>query len=412
MRAALAAMLLWWWASSPALAQDAAPIGELPRTAEPLSYQLHFILDPQADGYTAEASIRVRLHQAADHLWLHGRSLTITQAQWTDASGTQGSAQYQQVNDDGVARVDFGRELAAQDLTLSFQFSGRYNRTLEGIYKVSRGGDDYLVTQLEAIAAREVFPCFDQPSFKTPFDLSLTVPEKLVAVANSRQVGDERAAPGSKTLQFATTAPLPTYLLAFAVGPWEVSELSHVPADAQRKHPLQLRVIGPRGSRALLDYALKTTPAIVAELENYFGEAYPFDKLDLLAAPDFAFGAMENAGLIVYRESELLLDARASVETQQDYYLTNAHELAHQWFGNDVTLRWWDDTWLNESFASWMEGKIVDRIHPEWHAGVSELQTARAAMEEDSLISARRIREPIVQTSDIDAAFDNITSEK
>lgn len=408
--------ILFFAALGAAQAAESIPNGQLPRWAQPLHYALHFTLDPQQDGFDGETVIRIRLHQPSGHLWLHGRDLTVSAVTWR-AGNDSGSAQYRQLNGEGVARVDFGRELPAQDIELTLRYSAAYNKTLDGIYKVTRGPDSYLATQFEAIAARKAFPGFDEPSFKTPFDVTLTVPESLIAIANTRQTGEERGAPGGaaagqKTLRFASTEPLPTYLIALGVGNWDVSATATIAANEVRATPLALRVFGPRGSKPKLDYALATTPAILAELERYFGVAYPFDKLDLLAAPDFAFGAMENAGLITFRELILLVDAASPVNAIKSYYSTNAHELAHQWFGDHVTLAWWDDIWLNEAFATWMAHKIVHRLKPEFRNDLALRGSVLGAMDNDSLASARRIREPIIDNGDINSAFDSITYQK
>lgn len=410
MRSTIAALVLALF-SLPTLAGEVLPTGQLPRSAEPLGYSLWFGLDPQRSDFEGVTRIRIRLHQPSDHLWLHGLGLRMSSVTWTDASGLQGSAQYAQRNDDGLARVDFGRTLAAQNIELTLRYSADFGK-LEGLYKVTRGDDSYLVTQFEDIAARRAFPGFDEPSFKTPFDISMTVPEKAVAISNTRQIGDQREEAGSKTLRFATTEALPTYLIALAVGPWDVSKTVRVPANDIRKQTFMLRVFGPRGTRAQLDYALKTTPALVAELERYFGIAYPFDKLDLLATPDFAYGAMENAGLITFLERLLVVDERSSLDALRSYYAVNTHELAHQWFGNYTTLAWWNDIWLNEAFASWMESKTLDAVRPDLNAGLQQVLETLGAMDNDSLVSARRIREPIRETADINLAFDSITYQK
>lgn len=415
MRACLAVAMLWAVIALPASAAavvEQIPTGQLPRTAEPLRYALDFTLDPRLEGFEGETRIQIRLHQPSDHLWLHGRDLKVAAVRWRDAAGAQGEGRYEQRNADGVARVEFGRVLPAQEIELSLSYSAAYSRSLDSIYKVSRGSEHYLVTQFEDIAARRAFPGFDEPSFKTPFEITLTVPEKTAAFANTRQIGDERGEPGTRTLKFAPTEALPTYLIAFAVGPWDISKTLNVPANDIRSKPFKLRVLGPRGSKSKLDYALKTTPELVEELERYFGIAYPFDKLDLVAAPDFAFGAMENAGLITFREVLLLLDEESSVDSRQDYFRVNAHELAHQWFGNYTTLAWWDDIWLNEAFATWMANKALHRLRPEDRSQLKQLNSTLAAMANDSLASARRIREPIRENGDISNAFDSITYQK
>jgi cytosol alanyl aminopeptidase len=390
---------------------EKVPNGMLPAAAEPLAYTLHFDIDPAQESFDGTAEIRVQLKQAVDHLWLNGKGLSVSSASLTTTNGRQAAVRYTEVNKDGVARVDFGKRLKPQALTLRFAYSAHYATDLEGLYKVKRGSDAYVMTQMESLGARKAFPGFDEPRFKTPFTVSMTVPDTAVAVANSRQL-DETLSRGHKTLRFATTEKLPTYLLAVAVGPWDVTETLEMPPTAERPTPLAVRVLGPKGSKPKLQYALTHTPTLVTALERYFGIAYPFDKLDLLAAPDFAAGAMENAGLVTFADTLIVLDEKSSLSAIKSYTSVTAHELAHQWFGDLVTPRWWDDIWLNEAFATWMAAKIVGEVAPEQRPELDQLRASQAAMTDDSLVSARRIREPIRVLGDIDAAFDGITYQK
>lgn len=405
------ALLLLMTGSAQAAPKSTVPTGLLPKTAEPLAYGLHFDVDPASTRFHGRAELQVRLLAPADHLWLHGRDLTVTSVTVSTLVAKPSPVAYRQVNAEGVARVDFGRVLPAQDITLSFDYSGVYSSDLEGIYKVTRGADDYLMTQMESIGARRAFPSFDEPRFKTPFTLSLSFPKQHLAFANTQQTS-ETVSGDTKTLSFAATEKLPTYLVAFAVGPWEVTATSSIPPSAVRATPIPLRVIGPKGTLPKLGYALANTPKLVLGLENYFGIAYPFDKLDLLAGPDFAFGAMENAGLITFVDSLLVLDENSSVGAINGFREVNTHELSHQWFGNLVTPYWWDDIWLNEAFATWNAAKITSELFPDAPFAIAQLRATQGAMNEDSLVSARRIREPIRNTGDIAAAFDSITYEK
>lgn len=406
-----ALLLLMIGGAHAAAPKQTIPTGLLPKTAEPLAYSLHFDVDPASTSFHGTAELQVRLTAPADHLWLHGLDLKVKSVKVSTVVAKPSPVSYRQVNAEGVARVDFGHVMAAQDITLSFDYSGSYSADLEGIYKVSRGPDDYLMTQMEAIGARRAFPGFDEPRFKTPFTLSLSFPAQHLGFANTRQTS-ESVQGDIRTLTFAPTEKLPTYLVAFAVGPWDVTATSSVPASSVRSTAIPLRVIGPKGSAPKLAYALANTPQLVLGLEEYFGIAYPFDKLDLLAGPDFAFGAMENAGLITFVDSLLILDEKSSVGAINAFRSVNTHELAHQWFGNLVTPYWWDDIWLNEAFATWNAAKITAQLFPEAPFAIAQLRDTQGAMNEDSLVSARRIREPIRTTGDIAAAFDGITYEK
>ncbi|HET6804889.1 MAG TPA: M1 family aminopeptidase [Frateuria sp.] len=392
---------------------DPVPHGKLPRWAVPESYRLSFKVDPRQQDFTGTTRIRVDLRQPSDHLWLHGHDLDVTRVAVTDAAGTTHAARYVEVAPkEGVVRVDFSGTLKPQQLTLTFDYTAPLNLQLQGLYKVSHAGVPYAMTQMEPISARYAFPGFDEPDFKTPFELSLTIPDDQKAVANTRQVREAPAGNGWKTLDFATTRPLPTYLVAFAVGPWDIVAGPDIPPDAYRTSPLRLRGIAARGEGHRMRHVLSETPGIIRALEDYYGFGYPWDKLDLLAAPDFAAGAMENAGLVTFRDWLLLLDPDSPAQYVRGSFNVNAHELAHQWTGDTVTTAWWNDIWLNEAFAEWMQQKLAMKLHPEYRADLDRVRGAHIAMENDSLVTARKVRQPISGNGDIATAFDAITYKK
>ncbi|HET9048488.1 MAG TPA: M1 family metallopeptidase [Chiayiivirga sp.] len=396
-----------------ARADTTVPAGKLPTTAAPLHYTLHLRIDPRAESFEGTARIRVALNEASDHLWLHARDLSITKASTIDAAGKTIATTTVAHPNEGVLEVRFAATLPAQTIELSFTWSAAFNRKLEGLYKVTVGDDAYALTQMEPISARWAFPSFDEPRFKVPFDISLTVPTREVAVSNTRKVSETASDDGQwKTLTFATTQPLPTYLVALAVGPWDVVEGTPIAANAVRKHSLPLRGLGPRGSKEKLDWALKTAAEIVPFFENYTAQAYPFDKLDLLGAPDFSAGAMENAGLIIYRDAALLANAESGAGQFRGVFNINAHEIAHQWYGDLVTVPWWNDIWLNEAYATWGQAKVAVALHPEYQADLGALEGRLWAMSSDSLLSTRKIRQPIESHGDIQSAFDGITYQK
>ncbi len=398
-------------AASPAATQ--APKGKLPRWAVPQSYQLAFKVDPTQQDFSGTTTIKVKLTKASDHLWLDGKQLKVSKVTVTDAAGKRHPATYAEVDSRaGVARLDFGHVLQPQSLTLTFQYSAPLNAQLQGLYKVTAKGKPYAMTQMEPISARFAFPGFDQPDFKTPFDISLTVPDGDTAVANTRQVRQTSAGKGWKTVTFARTVPLPTYLVAFAVGPWDITKASEIAPDAYRSKPLRLRGIAASGEAHRMSHVLGETPSIIHALENYYGFGYPFDKLDLLAAPDFAAGAMENPGLVTFRDWLLLLDKDSPARNVRGSFNVTAHELAHQWTGDTVTMAWWNDIWLNEAFATWMQQKVTEEVHPEYRADLDRVLGAQSAMRNDSLVSARKIRQPITGNGDILTAFDGITYKK
>ncbi len=389
------------------------PTGRLPSWAVPQSYRIAFKVDPAQADFSGTTTIKVKLAKASDHVWLDGASLTVSKATVTDAAGKTNVAKYVEADPKaGVARVDFGSTLPAGAITLQFHYTAPLNAQLQGLYKVTDKGQPYAMTQMEPISARFAFPGFDEPGFKTPFEISITLPDHDVAVANTRQVSDKPAGKGWKTVSFAQTLPLPTYLVAFAVGPWDITPTAKISPDAYRSKPLPLRGIAAAGEAHRMSQVLSETPSIIHALENYYGFGYPWDKLDLLAAPDFAAGAMENPGLVTFRDWLLLLDKDSPARDVRDAFNDTAHELAHQWTGDTVTLAWWNDIWLNEAFATWMQQKVTMEVHPEYRADLDRVLGAQGAMANDSLLSARKIRQPITGNGDIMTAFDGITYQK
>ncbi|MER3546977.1 MAG: aminopeptidase, partial [Rhodanobacteraceae bacterium] len=392
---------------------ESPPLEMLPRWAAPQSYELAIKSDPDQPGYSGTVAIAVDLKQASDHLWLHGKDLHVSNVTVIEANGKSHEGKYVQADADaGVARIDFDGTLSAQKLQLKIVFSAPYNQTLEGFYKVEFAGKAYAQTQMEPISARYAFPCFDEPDFKTPLSLSLTIPQQDKAVANTAQAKETKAANGWKTITFQPTKPLPTYLYAWAVGPWDIVDGPSIPADQWRKESVPVRGIATAGNGAYMQRALAMAPGIIEAEENYYGFGYPFGKLDLAALPDFSAGAMENAGLITYRDWLLLLKPDSSPSAVRSTFSVEAHEMAHQWTGDTVTLKWWNDIWLNEAFATWMEQKVTMELHPEYRGDLERIEGGEGAMHNDSLVSARMIRQPITGNGDIQTAFDGITYKK
>jgi alanyl aminopeptidase len=392
---------------------DTPPTGRLPDTAAPLSYVLDLKVDPRADRFSGQVRIRVKLATALDHIWLHASEIDVAKIEVTDARGKVHGAQLAVRDPSGVAELSFDGTLPAGEIEVAIDYSAAFNAKLQGLYKVKVGDDAYAVTQMEPTSARYAFPSFDEPRFKTPFRVSLTVPEDEVAIANTRQIALRPSADAKwKTLTFAATKPLPTYLVAVAVGPWDVVEGPTIPANSVRKEPIPLRGIGPRASGPQLKWILDQTPMIVKYYEDYTAQPYPFDKLDLLGAPDFGAGAMENAGLIIFRDAYLRIDANSPATIYRTAFNVTAHEIAHQWFGDLVTVPWWNDIWLNEAFATWAQGKATVDLEPAYGGDLSRLEGTLGAMASDSLLSARRIRQPIANFGDIQTAFDGITYQK
>lgn len=392
------------------------PVGDPPfrlsSDVSPTRYALTLSVDPRGTEFSGIADIDVEVARPATHFWIHALGLTVGEVTLTPAGGAPIAATFRIVDTtDGVALIELASPAPVGLSRLHIAYSGSYDRALEGLYRVNVGEDHYLFTQFEAVAARKAFPCFDEPRWKTPFDITVIHPAQDRAFANTREA--ERTSLGETMAQtrFRTSERLPTYLVALAIGPFDVVEADIAP-NAVRTEPLHLRALAPRGRGGELGYAMRETPRIVTALETWFGIAYPFDKLDIVAVPDFSAGAMENAGLVTFRDVLLLLGDDAPERQRRGFAYVMAHELAHQWFGNLVTMEFWDDLWLNEAFATWMETPIIHGLYPDLHADEAELGVMHEAFAADSLVSARRIRQPVATVHDISNAFDSITYSK
>ncbi|HEX7841087.1 MAG TPA: M1 family aminopeptidase, partial [Kofleriaceae bacterium] len=309
---------------------------------------------------------------------------------------------------DDFLELRASQPLAAGSWTLAIDYAGGFDPlNTSGAFKQTVSDASYVFTQFEAVYARRAFPCFDEPDNKVPWQLTLDVPAKLVAVSNSPQTAETPLPDGKKRVEFAPTRPLPSYLVAFGVGPFELVDAG----KTRRGTPVRVVTLAHRAADGA--YAAQTSAKLIDLLEDYFGMPYPYAKMDMLAIPiTVGFGAMENAGLITYSETSILLDAKASKERHLRWIGVASHELAHQWFGDLVTTAYWNDIWLNEGFATWMARKIVARFEPAWHEEQGALNTRDTALDNDSLTTARRITQPIARQDDIFTAFDRITYDK
>jgi len=389
-----------------------SPQGQLPELASPLNYNIHLNISPEEDEFSGNVSIEVVLHKETDHFWIHGSEFEILNSQLVDQSGKIHPVVYTELGHSGVVRIDLGSMFTPQKIFLKLDFQREFSTELAGLYKVITGDVAGVFTQFEAIDARLAFPSFDEPRFKVPFELSMTIPHGLTGISNTPEIGREILSDNRVKLKFAQTKPLPTYLVAVAVGDFDIVKGKDIPANIYRDYPLPVRAFALKGKGKELSFALKQTEEIVLSLEKYFGRGYPYQKLDFIAVPDFSAGAMENAGLITYREQILLIGDDPTIAQKRFYFQVHAHELAHQWFGNLVTMKWWDDIWLNESFADWMEGKVVAEIHPELRTDEGLTKNRHRVMTSDSYVAVRQIREPIKNNGDIENAFDSITYTK
>jgi alanyl aminopeptidase len=382
----------------------APPTLRLPNLARPTRYAADLTLVPTEDSFRGAIEIAVEVAAPTQVLWLNGRDLEVVEASLTQG-GAAVPAHAQAAGEDFLG-FTFDKPLGAGAATLRILYRGKLaTNDTDGVFKQKDGDDWYLYTQFEATDARRAFPCFDEPHYKVPWQLTLHVKKDHVGLSNTPLVSETEEPGGLKTLVFAETTPLPSYLLAFAVGPLEA-----VAVPSASKAPI--RIVVPRGHAQETGWAVESTPPLLAALEAYFGTPYPYEKLDFVAIPRFS-GAMENPGLITFHLPIILSDPKAlTLAKQRRYASICAHELAHQWFGNLVTMAWWDDLWLNEAFATWMAAKVLVTWKPEWRTEVDQVRSRSEAMRADSLITARKIRQPIESNDDIANAFDDITYSK
>ena len=371
--------------------------------ARPVRYRARVSVQPDQPTFSGAIDIDIDFKRATDLLWLNSTELKITQAVFTVGS-EKIPARVVPGNEEFVG-FQVVKPIAAGKATLHIDYTGPISRRDDrGIFAQKEGDRWYAITQFESIFARRAFPCFDQPDLKTPWQLTLEVPEKLATLSNTRIAATKAEHPGMKTVTFAETAPLPSYLVAFAVGPYDIVEAGRA---GQKQTPIRVAVPFGRGGDAR--WAVKVSGDLLGLLEKYFGIPFPFDKLDNVSIPiTSTFGAMENVGMVTYANSLLVAKhADEGLRFQRQYAEVAAHEYAHQWFGDLVTTAWWDDIWLNESFATWMETKIIDQWKPEWlnHTGVVGYRAQ--ALRSDALVSARRIRQPVASMDDIYNSFDS-----
>ncbi|MEC5160555.1 M1 family metallopeptidase [Janthinobacterium sp. CG_S6] len=404
-----------------ALAGAAAPAGaaaasqgttQLPRGVSPSHYQLSLTPDAAAASFSAKATITLTLSQPTASITLNALGLDFAGAVLRRAGqADQGAADITLDAAQQSATFHFAKPLAKGRYQLALDYRGKIGTQATGLFSLdydsAEGRKRALYTQFENSDARTMIPSWDEPAHKATFALDVTVPTEHMAVGNMPTSSSTDLGGGRKRVQFATTPKMSTYLLFLGVGEFERATAS---VDGT-----ELGVVTKKGALPQAGYALGESKAILREFNDYFGVRYPLPKLDNLAAPGRSqfFGAMENWGAIFTFERALLLDPRiSSLADKQGIYTTMAHEMAHQWFGNLVTMRWWDDLWLNEGFASWMEARTTERLHPEWHTHMGAVNAREAAMALDALVSTHAIVQPIATVQQASQAFDGITYQK
>jgi alanyl aminopeptidase len=373
------------------------PTLRLPRIFKPTGYTAHLVLDPSKSTFTGSIEITGEVSERTPVIWLHGRHLKITNSPGFTATPR------------GDDLLELRGDFAPGPLTLAMDYTGEIDDVnTTGIFRESDGKHSYVYSQFEAIYARRAFPCLDEPDSKVPWQLTIDAPKGSIAVSNTNADKVSELAGGGHRYEFARTRPLPSYLVAFGVGPFEIVD------GGKTKSNVPVRIVTLAGHAPDSAWAAKSTAHILDLLEEWFGIPYPYDKADMLVIPTtVGFGAMENPGLVTFTQDYILVDAaHPSWSSRYHYALGASHELAHQWFGDYVTTAWWDDIWLNEGFAQWMEKKITAKFEPAWHDELSELGTRQSALGADSVVTARAVRQPIDKVDDILNAFDGITYDK
>ncbi|MFM5917198.1 MAG: M1 family metallopeptidase [Novosphingobium sp.] len=384
------------------------PLGKLTDAVRPRAYRLDLTVDPSRENFTGHVEIDATLKAPSTFVDLHGRDLIMTRATAT-VGGQTFTGTWHQIEQSGVARLVFDQTLPAGAVTFGFDYQAPFGSGPAGMFHVKVGEDWYSWTQFESIDARAAFPSFDEPGFKVPFTVTLRTLPGQMAVSNTPEVSVTKEN-GLDVHHFAQTLPLPTYLVAMMVGPFVAVE-GTVPPTPQRSTPLPVRVVTTKQNGNKIAFALEGTKGIVTHLESYFNQAFPYPKLDQITSPIMP-GAMENAGADLYADPILVLDDKASTRQKRTFGMVVSHELAHQWFGDLVTPAWWDDIWLNESFANWMGFRIGHEWRPDLNIKAGALAEGFQAMRTDALVAGRAIHQPIPTNAQVDEAFDSITYGK
>jgi aminopeptidase N len=392
-------------AAEPGFSFDTTP-GKLPKTIVPVHYVIELTPDLQSLSLAGTEVVDIEVREAGARLVLNAVNTTF------GAVTVDDDAQRAEVALDATAEtatLTFPQPLAAGPHRLRISFTARINRFGSGLffvdYPTGNGTKRMLSSKLEPTDARRIFPCWDEPAFKASFALTVTVPRTYLAVGNMPVTREEPVAPDLKQVSFAPTPKMSTYLFVLTVG-----ELERLTAEADG---VTIGVVTTAGKRDKGRFALDNAVRLLAWFNDYFGIKYPLPKLDLIAVPGGFGGAMENWGGITFFESRLLFDPTVNADAaRRGIFAILAHEMAHQWFGDLVTMAWWDDLWLNEGFASWMQVKAAEHFYPQWQTWLNGYGQKQFALALDARRTSHPIRQPVADASEAMAAFDGITYNK
>jgi puromycin-sensitive aminopeptidase len=383
----------------------------LPTHVVPTAYEIELTPNIDAATFAGRVAVTLDVREATNEIQLNSAELSLDLVTVTGSNGAtlEATVSFDEMYETATFSLNGELPLGVAHLTIDFR--GTLNDRLIGFYKstyVDDAGATQAIatTQFEATDARRAFPCWDEPIFKATFDVTLHVPNELAAYSNSPIVSESVNSAGTRRVQFAPTMKMSTYLVAFVVGPFEETAPIEVLGTP-------LRVVVPKGKVHLSSFALEAGEFALRFFSEYFDIPYPGDKLDLVAVPDFAFGAMENLGCVTFRESALLIDpATASLAERERVADIVSHEIAHMWFGDLVTMQWWEGIWLNEAFATFMETLCVEHFKPEWKKWLSFATQRDAALQVDGLHATRAIEYEVISPADMRGMFDVLTYEK
>lgn len=378
----------------------------LPHHVTPLAYRIELSLDFAQPVFPGKVSMDLQVHQETNQVDMHAHRLQIQQAVFVHPDGSRQNAIV--LTDEAAQRVRFvadGELLPVGSITLEVQYEAQFGLGMHGVYLAEDALERAICTQCQATAARQIFPCFDEPDFKATLQWTLHTSKEVIALANGVLDRVEEH-PKGKTWFFAKTKSVSSYLAALTLGNFE-SE----PAEVVHGIPMQVYAVA--GKKKQTHFAARLTKKLLPFYENYFGIPYPYQKYDQVAVPGFDAGAMENIGLVLFRQNALLLNPQtASWQQEKRVAIVVAHEFAHMWFGNWVTMKWWDDLWLNEAFAEWMSHKAVHALDPSYQIWDDFQQARNHAMADDALPTTHAIWTPVKTPEEATELFDSITYEK
>ncbi len=386
---------------------------QLPRTVRPTHYDVAIVPDAAKLRFNGKVTVDIAVLRPTNSITVNALNMTFSKVGLSSASG-KSTAVASKVTIDANAQTAvfrFGRTIAPGSYRLVMEYAGRIETQANGLFAIDYSNKDgkqrALYTQFENSDARRFIPSWDEPAFKTTFDLTVTVPSAQMAISNMPTATRKDLGNGLASVRFEQTPKMSTYLLFFGLGDFD--------RTTAKVGDTEVGVVTQKGSSSQAAFALDSARAILREYNDYFGTPYPLPKLDNIASPGTSefFGAMENWGAIYTFESDMLLDPSiATVADKQGVFDTEAHEMAHQWFGDLVTMQWWDDLWLNEGFASWMQARTTAKLHPEWNSALEAVDVREGAMARDAIVTTHPVVQHVATVEQASQAFDEITYQK